>query len=730
MRCRSSISSRFPSRSPARESAACASSREATERSDVIIIMVPDTPHVEAALFGKSGVAEGLSRGKTVVDMSSISPLATKGFAKRINDLGCDYLDAPVSGGEVGAKNATLSIMVGGPEAAFNRVKPLFEVMGKNITLVGGNGDGQTTKVANQIIVALNIEAVAEALLFAAKAGADPARVRQALMGGFASSKILEVHGERMVKRTFDPGLSHRAAPEGPESCALQCAANGRVLAKYCNSPGIVQCMCGTRRRGVGPLGDGTCARTPGQLRNRSEELGLLELGLGSKHCDRFRCSVVDPFSQAIEILRAMDTPRELLRQMFDAAIAAAQPALCLPPHLPPRPAGRLIVIGAGKASAAMARAVEENVEGPLEGLVVTRYGYGVPCERIEIVEAAHPVPDAAGIEAARRIREKVSGLTADDLVLCLISGGGSSLLAAPAPGLTLADKQAVNRALLKSGANISEMNCVRRHLSALKGGRLAAACYPAKVVTLLMSDVPGDDPIDIASGPTVPDPTTCDDALAIIRRYAIEVPANVRRVLESGEGETVKPGDPRLAGIDTRMIATPQMALEAAALVARAANVPAHILGDSLEGEARDVGKVMGGIALQVAGRRQPFTPPCVLLSGGETTVTVRGKGRGGRNVEFLLSLGITLHGHPGIHAIAGDTDGVDGQEEIAGALLAPDTLDRAWRKGINPNDSLADNDGHGFFGALGDSVVTGPTLTNVNDFRAILIDSDPENS
>ena len=425
-----------------------------------------------------------------------------------------------------------------------------------------------------------------------------------------------------------------------------------------------------------------------------------------------------------------MGTPRELLRHMFDAAIAAAQPTLCLPAHLPPRPAGRLLVIGAGKASAAMARAVEDNLDGPLDGLVVTRYGYGVPCERIEIVEAAHPVPDAAGIEAAQRIREKVSGLTADDLVLCLISGGGSSLLVAPAPGLTLADKQAVNKALLKSGANISEMNCLRRHLSALKGGRLAAACYPAKVVTLLMSDVPGDDPIDIASGPTVPDPTTCDDALAIIRRYAIEVPTNVRRILESGEGETVKPGDPRLAGIDARMIATPQMALEAAALVARSSNVPAHILGDSLEGEARDVGKVMGGIALQVAQRRQPFAPPCVLLSGGETTVTVRGKGRGGRNVEFLLSLGITLHGHRGIHAIAGDTDGVDGQEEIAGALLAPDSLDRAWSKGINPGDSLADNDGHGFFGALGDSVVTGPTLTNVNDFRAILIEDDAENS
>jgi len=417
---------------------------------------------------------------------------------------------------------------------------------------------------------------------------------------------------------------------------------------------------------------------------------------------------------------------RELLRRMFDAAVAAAQPSLCLPPHLPPRPRGRMVVIGAGKASAAMARAVEDNLDGPLEGLVVTRYGYAVRCERIEIVEAAHPVPDAAGMEAARRILEKVSGLAKDDLVLCLISGGGSALLAAPAPGLTLADKQAVNKALLKSGANSSEMNCVRRHLSKLKGGRLAAACYPAKVVTLLISDVPGDDPIDIASGPTVPDPTTCEDALAILRRYAIEVPDSVRGLLESGEGETVKPDDPRLAGIETRMIATPQMALEAAAVVAREARVSAYILGDRLEGEARDVGTVMGGIALQVADRRQPFPPPCVLVSGGETTVTVRGTGRGGRNVEFLLSLGIALHGHPGIHAIAGDTDGVDGLEEIAGAYLAPDSLERAWSKGINPNDSLANNDGHGFFEALGDSVVTGPTLTNVNDFRAILVAGD----
>ncbi len=421
--------------------------------------------------------------------------------------------------------------------------------------------------------------------------------------------------------------------------------------------------------------------------------------------------------------------PAALLRRMFDAAIASAQPSLCLPAHLPtPEQVGngRLIVIGAGKASAAMAQAVEANWAGPagkLEGLVVTRYGYAVPCRHIEIVEAAHPVPDAAGLAAAERILQRVQALQPEDLVLFLISGGGSSLLPLPAPGLTLDDKQALNRELLRSGATIGEMNCVRRHLSAIKGGRLAAACHPARVLTLLISDVPGDDPIDIASGPTVADASTCADALAIVRRYGIALPPAVREVLESGRGESVKPGDPRLAGHRTRMIATPQMALEAAAAVAREAGVTPYILGDAIEGEARDVGKVLAAIALQVAARGQPVAAPCVLLSGGETTVTVRGNGRGGRNVEFLLSLGVALNGHHRIHALAGDTDGVDGQEEIAGALLAPDSLARAWALGLRPRDSLADNDGHGFFEALGDSVVTGPTLTNVNDFRAILI-------
>jgi hydroxypyruvate reductase len=410
---------------------------------------------------------------------------------------------------------------------------------------------------------------------------------------------------------------------------------------------------------------------------------------------------------------------------MLNAAIEAAQPALCVPPHLPAPPKGRLIVIGAGKASAAMAKAVEDHWSGPLAGLVVTRYGYAVPCKRIEIIESAHPVPDAASVTAARRILDTINKLHSDDLVLCLISGGGSSVLVAPLEGLTLEDKQTVNQALLKSGATISEMNCVRRHLSAVKGGRLAAACHPAKVVTLLISDVPGDRPMDIASGPTVPDPTTCADALAIIKRYAVELPATAMEILESGRGESVKPGDLRLAASETRFVATPQMALEAAAAVARDAGMGTHILGDSIEGEARDVGKVIAGIALQVARHGQPFPPPCILLSGGETTVTVRGDGRGGRNVEFLLSLAIALDGCPGIHAMAGDTDGVDGLEEIAGAYIAPDTLERAWAKGIKPKERLADNDGHGFFGALGDSVITGPTLTNVNDFRAVLIES-----
>jgi glycerate 2-kinase len=415
--------------------------------------------------------------------------------------------------------------------------------------------------------------------------------------------------------------------------------------------------------------------------------------------------------------------PRDLLRRMFDAAIEAAQPAHCVPPHLPPAPRGRLVVIGAGKASAEMARAVEDHWPGELSGLVVTRYGYAVPCRKIEIVEAAHPVPDEAGLSAARRLLQLVSGLSADDLVLCLISGGGSALLPLPIEPLTLEHKQSLSRALLKSGASINEMNCVRRHLSAIKGGRLAAACHPAHVLTLAISDVPGDDPINIASGPTAADPTTCEDALAIVRRYGIELPPEVREVLEGGRGESVKPGDPRLARAEIRLVATPQLALQAAAKVAREAGVLPLLLGDSIEGEARDVGKVMAGIAKSVARHGQPVCAPCVLLSGGETTVTVRGQGRGGRNVEFLLSMAVALADQPGVWALAGDTDGVDGAEEVAGAIVTPDTTARAWARGIRPVDRLMDNDGHGFFEALGDQVITGPTKTNVNDFRAVLV-------
>lgn len=420
--------------------------------------------------------------------------------------------------------------------------------------------------------------------------------------------------------------------------------------------------------------------------------------------------------------------PRSLLQAMFDAAVTAAMPAVRVPAHLPARPQGRLVVVGAGKASAAMAKAVEDHWDGPLSGLVVTRYGHAVPCERIEIVEAAHPVPDANGEAAAQRILDMVQDLSPDDLVLALISGGGSALLSLPAPGLTLEDKRAINAALLRSGAPIGEMNCVRKHLSAIKGGRLAAAAAPARVVTLVISDVPGDDPSAIASGPTVPDPTTFAEARAILAKYCIVTPASVIAHIEQGEDETPKPGDPRLARAETIMIATPQMSLEAAADVARAAGVTPLILGDAIEGEAREVGKVMAGIARQAAVRGQPAPPPCVLISGGETTVTVRGGGRGGRNVEFLLSLAVELNGLAGVFALAGDTDGVDGAEEVAGALITPDTLARAAAKGVRAKERLANNDGHGFFEAVGDRIVTGPTLTNVNDFRAILITGPEE--
>ena len=416
--------------------------------------------------------------------------------------------------------------------------------------------------------------------------------------------------------------------------------------------------------------------------------------------------------------------PRRLLMDMFEAAVGAVTSAGCLPAFLPAPPEkGRLVVVGAGKGAAEMARVVEQHYTVPLSGVVVTRYGHAVPCRQIEVLEASHPVPDAAGAAAAQRILDTVKGLTADDLVLCLISGGGSALLALAAIGVTLADKQALNSALLKSGATIGEMNCVRKHLSSIKGGRLALACAPARVVTLVISDVPGDDPAIVASGPTLPDAGTCDDALAILSRYRIEVPAALRTVLTSGAGETPKPGDARFAANSVQVIASNRIALDAAAAAARAAGIHAHILADDIEGEARDIALMHASLARAVVQHGAPFQRPCVILSGGETTVTVGGSGRGGRNTEFLLALGIALDTLAGVHAIACDTDGIDGSEDNAGAVWTPDSLARAHGIGLRPRAMLDNNDGYSFFEALGDLVVCGPTLTNVNDFRAILI-------
>ena len=412
-------------------------------------------------------------------------------------------------------------------------------------------------------------------------------------------------------------------------------------------------------------------------------------------------------------------TARDILRSMFDAAVGAAMPQQCIAQNLPVRPRGRTIVVGAGKASAAMASEFEKVWGEPVSGLIVTRYGHGAPCRNIEIVEAAHPVPDDAGARGARRMLDMVKGLTADDLVVALISGGASALLSLPADGITVEDKRAVNRALLKSGAPIAEMNCVRKHLSAIKGGRLALAAYPARVVSLIISDVPGDDLAAVGSGPTVADPTTFAEARAIIAKYGIEVPVAVKRHLEAGVDETPK----SLTNTETHLIASPQKSLMAAAGVARGAGITPLILGDSIEGEARDVGFVMAGIALQVRRFLQPVAPPCVLISGGETTVTIKGQGVGGRNVEFLLALALKLNGAPNITALAADTDGVDGGREVAGAFIDPDTSTRARALGIDLATTLSNNDGHGFFEALSDQIITGPTLTNVNDFRAILI-------
>ena len=410
-----------------------------------------------------------------------------------------------------------------------------------------------------------------------------------------------------------------------------------------------------------------------------------------------------------------------LLMRMFQAAVASVSADLCLPPHLPPPPRGRTIVVGAGKAAAVEAH---WPADSPLDGLVVTRYGHGIGSPgRIAVVEAGHPVPDAAGEEAAWRMLELVRGLGRDDLVLCLMSGGASSLLGLPADGIDLAAKQAVGRALLRSGAPIGEMNAVRKHLSAIKGGRLAEAAAPAAVLTLVVSDVPGDDPSVIGSGPTVADPTTLADARAVLARRGIAVPEAVAALLRDPAAETPKPGDRAFDRARTLVIATPQAALEAAAEVARQEGVLPLILGNAIEGEAVEVARVMAGIARQCAAHGQPAPGPCVLISGGETTVTGRGGGRGGRNAEFLLGLAVALDGHPGIYAIACDTDGIDGTEENAGALLSPDSLSRARALGLSARDRLHDNDGHGFFEQLGDLVTTGPTRTNVNDFRAILV-------
>lgn len=419
---------------------------------------------------------------------------------------------------------------------------------------------------------------------------------------------------------------------------------------------------------------------------------------------------------------------REILRGLFTSAVAAADPMACVPASVPtPDSAGRVVVVGAGKASAAMALAVERVAEmqgwcDRLTGLVVTRYGHGVPCDRIEIVEAAHPVPDAAGAEAAQRIQAMVSGLGAHDLLLCLISGGGSALLTAPADGISAREKAAVTRALLRSGAPIGEMNCVRKHISAIKGGRLARSAAPARVLCLMISDVPGDDPSVIASGPTVPDPTTRQEALEILTRYEIDAPASVLTLLKSDAGETPKPDDPMFDWVENVIVARPAEMLTAAEAAAQNAGCSVVSLGADLEGEARELGAEHAALAVRLQ-RERAADRPLVILSGGETTVTVTGDGRGGRNAEYALGLAQALEGAAGIYAIACDTDGIDGVEDNAGVLVTPDTLGRARAVGFDAGETLARNDAYSLFAAIDDLVVTGPTRTNVNDFRAILI-------
>lgn len=422
-----------------------------------------------------------------------------------------------------------------------------------------------------------------------------------------------------------------------------------------------------------------------------------------------------------------IDDPKAFLRELFETAVTAADPARVIGHYLPDRPKGRTIVVGAGKASAAMAKAFEAAWaaagRGPLEGLVVTRYGYGAKTASIEIVEAAHPVPDAAGEAAARRMLDLVSGLTPDDLVVALISGGGSALLSLPPEDIGAADKQAVNRALLAGGVPIAAMNCVRKHLSRVKGGRLAAAAHPARVVTLVISDIPGDDPALIASGPTIPDRTTREDALAIVERYGLDLPAGVVRWLDDPRSAAPRPDDPVFAGNEVHMIAAAQMSLEAAARLAEGRGIPTRILSDAIEGEAREAGGFHAAIARQIAHKAEPFAPPVLLLSGGETTVTVRHKGRGGRNSEFLLSLALGIAGEEGIFALAADTDGIDGSEDNAGAFADGTSAGRMREAGTDPRAALDHNDAYTAFEAAGDLVVTGPTATNVNDFRAVLV-------
>ncbi len=417
----------------------------------------------------------------------------------------------------------------------------------------------------------------------------------------------------------------------------------------------------------------------------------------------------------------AMD--RDLLEDLFQSAVAAAQPALAVSASLPAAPPGRTIVIGAGKASAQMARAFEAAWPGALEGLVVTRYGYAVPCERIEIVEAAHPVPDESGFLAARRLMAKLSGLSHDDLVVALISGGGSALLPAPAPGMTLEDEQVVNRALLASGAPISVMNAIRNEVSSIKGGRLAALAAPARVATLVVSDVPGDDPALVASGPTVPLSTTRAEVRRLVSLYRIDLPSAAADILAGDSNTAPRPNDPRLAHNSVRIIASAAISLDAAARRASELGLAAHILSDAVEGESRDVALVHAALAREIRTRNRPFARPAVLLSGGETTVTLRGHGRGGRNAEFLLAFAIAIEGTEGISGLAADTDGIDGSEDNAGAYADGQTAIRMRAAGIDPLAALADNDAYSAFKAVDGLVVTGPTGTNVNDFRAIII-------